>query len=77
MLTTTQGTSIIAAIPMFSIMREKPGPDVALIALTPAREAPTRAAMLASSSSIWMKMAPTAGIRRASLSAVSVEGVIG
>ncbi|GAG20288.1 unnamed protein product, partial [marine sediment metagenome] len=46
---------------MFSIIRAKPGPDVALIALAPAREAPTRADMLASSSSIWMKMAPTKG----------------
>jgi hypothetical protein len=37
---------------MFSIIREKPGPDVAVILLRPAFDAPTIAAMLAISSSI-------------------------
>ncbi len=77
MFTRTQGASIMTASPMFSCIREKPGPDVAVMALAPAREAPTRAAMLPNSSSIWTKMAPTAGRRFDSLSAISVEGVIG
>jgi hypothetical protein len=37
---------------MFSIIREKPGPDVDVIAFTPPQEAPRIAAMEAISSSI-------------------------
>src|SRR3990172_550296 len=73
-LITTQGTSIIAASPRFSIMRENPGPEVAVMARAPATEAPTMAAMLASSSSIWTKRPPTSGSRRASHSATPVGG---
>ena len=51
-LTTTQGTSAMQANPRFSCMREKPGPLVAVMDLTPAREAPITAPMLAISSSI-------------------------
>ena len=53
-LTSTTGTSSMTASPMFSIMSEKPGPDVAVMARTPALEAPMIAAMDASSSSICM-----------------------
>jgi hypothetical protein len=62
---------------MFSCFREKPGPDVAVIAFTPATDAPMHAAMPAISSSIWMNLPPTCGSRSAHLSAISVDGVIG
>ena len=75
--TTTTGVSIIAARPMFSIIRLKPGPLVTVMHLVPDHEPPTMAAMLASSSSIWMKMPPTVGKRRPMRSTTSVEGVIG
>jgi len=46
-------------------------------AFSPASEAPHTAEMLAISSSIWMKEPPTSGRRRASTSAISVDGVMG
>src|SRR3990170_2180239 len=58
-------------------MSENPGPDVAVIALAPATEAPMTAAIDAISSSIWIKCPPTRGRLRASNSAISVDGVIG
>src|SRR3990172_5780990 len=76
-LTSTQGTSIIAARPRFSIMRLKPGPLVTVIDLVPVHEAPTTAAMLASSSSIWMNVPPMKGKRRDTRSTTSVDGVMG
>ncbi len=51
------------AKPRFSCIREKPGPLVAVIALTPASEAPTTAPIEAISSSIWIKVPPRAGSR--------------
>jgi predicted secreted protein len=51
-LAMTQGTSVIQAKPIFSCIRENPGPLVAVIAFTPARDAPIMAPMLAISSSI-------------------------
>jgi len=51
----THGTSAMYAYPIFSCINENPGPLVAVIALTPVREAPMTAAMEAISSSIWMK----------------------
>ena len=42
----------MAARPMFSIMRLKPGPLVTVRHFVPVQDAPTMAAMLASSSSI-------------------------
>ena len=75
--TTTQGISANAAKPMFSCLREKPGPEVAVMDLTPATDAPMTAAMLASSSSIWMNLPPTRGSFSAQPSAISVEGVMG
>ena len=56
MFTTTQGVSVIMPRPIFSIIREKPGPEVAVMALAPPQEAPRMAAMEAISSSIWMHM---------------------
>ena len=76
-LTITQGVSVIAANPMFSIIREKPGPLVAVIARAPVHEAPITEAMLAISSSIWMKTPFFFGSFTAMCSAISVEGVIG
>jgi hypothetical protein len=48
----THGVSVITPNPMFSIIRENPGPDVAVMLLTPAFDAPMTAAMLPISSSI-------------------------
>jgi hypothetical protein len=73
----TMGVSIMQANPIFSIIKEKPGPDVTVMAFFPPQTAPIKAAIEASSSSIWMKMPPTLGILSENRSAVSVEGVIG
>ncbi len=75
--TITHGICAIAAKPIISCISEKPGPDVAVSALVPASDAPQTAAMLAISSSIWMNRPPTSGRRLASVSAISVDGVIG
>ena len=76
--TKTHGVSVMAARPMCSIIREKPGPLVTVMAFLPAQTAPWMAIEAASSSSIWMKSAPsTSGARRANLSTISVDGVIG
>jgi len=77
MSTSTQGISIMTAKPRFSSIRLNPGPDVAVIERAPAADAPMTEAKLLSSSSIWIKTPPTSGNLRASLSATSVEGVIG
>ncbi len=76
-LTTTHGTSAITAKPMFSCLSEMPGPLEAVIALAPATEAPITAAMLASSSSIWMNLPPRRGSRCDISSVISVAGVMG
>jgi hypothetical protein len=76
-LTITQGVSVINAYPIFSIMSENPGPEVVVMALAPAQEAPITDDMAASSSSIWMYAPPTLGINWDMISAVSVAGVIG
>jgi hypothetical protein len=75
--TTTHGVSIMIARPMFSIIRLKPGPLVTVSDFVPVHEAPMIAAMLASSSSIWMNVPPMKGKRREMRSTTSVEGVIG
>jgi len=75
--TMTQGTSAIQAKPKFSCMSENPGPLVAVMALAPAREAPTTAPRLAISSSIWIKVPPLAGSFQDISSLISVAGVIG
>jgi hypothetical protein len=76
-LTITHGTSAMIPNPKFSCMRENPGPLVAVIAFTPAREAPITAPKLAISSSIWMKVPSTWGIFTDNISEISVAGVIG
>ena len=65
------------ASPMFSIIKENPGPEVTVMVFRPPQAAPIKAAIEASSSSIWIKTPPTVGILSENLSAVSVEGVIG
>ena len=52
-------------------------PLVTVIDFVPVHDEPTTAAMLASSSSIWMNVPPIMGKRRAILSTTSVDGVIG
>ncbi len=76
-LQTTQGVSVQSPRPIFSIMSEKPGPDVLVMAFMPPQLAPRIAAIEASSSSIWMKTPPTSGNRSDIRSATSVAGVIG
>jgi hypothetical protein len=51
---TTHGVSVIMPRPMFSIINENPGPEVAVIDFTPPQDAPRMAAIDAISSSIWM-----------------------
>ena len=75
--TITHGICAMVAKPIISCIRLKPGPEVAVSALMPAREAPQTAAMEAISSSIWMKVPPTSGRRAAEPSAISVDGVMG
>ncbi len=75
--TITHGICAMVAKPSISCMRLKPGPEVAVSALAPASEAPQTAAMLAISSSIWMKGPPTSRQAAASTSAISVDGVMG
>ena len=75
--TTTHGTSAMTACPRFSCLRLKPGPDVAVSALAPAREAPMMAPIAAISSSIWMNLPPIFGSLRTRYSAISEEGVMG
>ena len=62
---------------MFSCFSEKPGPLVAVMALTPATEAPMTAAMLPISSSICTYRPPTWGRRMDEVSATSLDGVMG
>ena len=58
-------------------MRESPGPDVAVIDLTPAKEAPMTAPIAASSSSVWMKEPSTRGSHSPRKWRISDDGVIG
>src|SRR5215831_5327286 len=62
---------------MCSIIRENPGPEVTVKALAPPQTPPCNAIDAASSSSIWMNVPPTVGMRAAKRSTTSVEGVIG
>ncbi len=75
--TTTQGVSVMNAYPIFSCIRLKPGPDVAVMALTPVQLAPITDANDAISSSIWSIIPPTCGRCTAKCSAISLAGVIG
>ena len=73
----TIGTSAMEARPSISVMSERPGPEVAVIDLTPAKEAPITAPIAASSSSVWRKEPPARGIHSARKCRISDEGVIG
>ena len=58
-------------------MRERPGPEVAVIDLTPENDAPITAPIAASSSSVWRKAPPARGIHSVRKCRISDEGVIG
>ena len=58
-------------------MREKPGPDVAVIDFKPPKDAPTIAHILAISSSICINEPPIFGSLAPMTSIISVEGVMG
>ena len=73
----TQGVSVIIAYPMFSCMRLKPGPDVAVIDKDPPHAPPITAEIAAISSSIWIYVPPSLGSCWDIISAISDAGVIG
>jgi hypothetical protein len=62
---------------MFSCIRLKPGPEVAVIARRPPQEAPITAETAAISSSIWRYTPPTFGSLYDIISAISDAGVMG
>jgi hypothetical protein len=62
---------------MASIIRLKPGPDVAVIDLAPAQDAPIAEQIELISSSICMHTPPTSLNLHEILSIISVAGVIG
>ena len=64
-------------MPIISLMRQSPGPDVAVIAFAPAYDAPRHAAMAAISSSAWITLPPNAGRCFIMNSSTWVAGVIG
>ena len=76
-LTITKGVSDMMALEIASIIRENPGPEVAVIALAPAQEAPMREQAEAISSSIWMKRPADLGEGSAAFSIISEAGVMG
>ncbi len=51
----TDGTSAIEARPSISVISARPGPEVAVIDLTPANEPPMTAPIADSSSSVWTR----------------------
>src|SRR4030042_2079296 len=67
-VTMRNGVSDMMAKETASIMSEKPGPEVAVMALTPAQDAPMREQADEISSSIWMNRTPTWGHRSAAFS---------
>ena len=75
--TTTAGISATTASPIISVMSEKPGPEVAVIALTPAYEAPSTVPSAEISSSVCTTKPPSLGSSFAKNSMMSVAGVMG
>jgi hypothetical protein len=71
------GDSIMAAKPSPSDIKLKPGPEVAVTAIAPARPAPEMACMEAISSSIWIKTPPRLGRVAEARVAISDAGVMG
>lgn len=62
---------------MFSCIRLKPGPEVAVMARNPPQDAPTTAEIAPISSSIWRYLPFISGSLLAMISAISDAGVIG
>jgi len=67
----------MVARPIISVFSERPGPLVAVMALTPANEAPTAAPMPAISSSAWSTEPPYFQTWSVKNCMISVEGVMG
>jgi hypothetical protein len=76
-LTITIGASVITARPKFSSMRLMPGPLVAVMTFLPVKLAPIKDATALISSSNWTNLRLNLGNLEASLSAISVAGVMG
>ena len=75
--TQTRGSSAIEARPSISVLSDIPGPDVAVMAFLPAKEAPTTAPIPAISSSHWIIAPPYFQTSRPKNCMISDEGVIG
>src|SRR5438093_619606 len=73
----TKGVSVMPAWPIASTIREKPPPDVAVIARTPAKPAPTAMFIAASSSSTCLTTTPCGGPWEAIQWRIEDAGVIG
>ena len=73
----TAGISAIDARPSISVISASPGPEVAVIDLTPAKEPPITAPIAESSSSVCTRYPPTFGISSDSRWRTSDDGVIG
>ncbi len=67
----------MVARPSISVLSDMPGPEVAVMDLRPAKEAPTAAPMPAISSSAWSITPPSFQMSRPSVCMISEEGVMG
>ena len=76
-LTTRTGVSLATAKPMASIIKENPGPDVAVIEGFPPKEPPIIIFIAANSSSAMRTLPPTFSRRGAKYSTILLAGVIG
>jgi hypothetical protein len=75
--THTRGSSAMVARPSNSAFRDMPGPEVAVMDFTPAKEAPTAAPTPAISSSACSMVPPCFQISRERSCMISDEGVMG
>src|SRR3990172_10871372 len=75
--TMTAGISAIERRPMVSDMSDSPGPDVDVMLLPPAHDAPATLQIADISSSVWRTMPPSLGRWTASHSMISEAGVMG
>ena len=73
----TTGVSVITAYWTVSIIRQKPGPEVAVIAWWPASDAPTHAASAEISSGADSARPPRRGSSSIIVRKISLDGVIG
>ena len=76
-LAQTRGSSAMVARPSISVISDMPGPEVAVIALRPANDAPMAAPTPAISSSACRTAPPNFHKSRPSACMISVEGVMG